>query len=274
MKKYILLAIIILASFLRLYKLGSYPPSLNWDEASLGYNAYSILKTGYDEHGKFMPLTNFGAFGDYKPPLYIYATVPSIAIFGLNEFAIRLPSAFFGILTVILTYLIAKKLFGDLSLEIGNWKLEIAALAAFFLAISPWHLQFSRAAFEANLGLFFSLLGIYLFLKFATGKPWWILPSVLSFVAGMYTFTGQRLFAPFIVLIFAVQFRKQILSNIKIVFLSAFIAGIIFFPLYKFATSTLEGRLRFNEVTIFNDLEPSTSQPDTDSKTTSLGGQA
>src|SRR3990167_5685800 len=168
-----LLAIIILAVVLRFYRLGTTPPSLYWDEASLGYNAYSILETGRDEHGEFLPITRFKAFGDYKPPGYIYASVPSIALFGLNEFAVRFPSAFSGILTVILAYLIAKKLFE---------KEAIALLTSFLLAISPWHLQFSRGAFEANLGLFFSTLGIWLFLKFAQDNPLWILPSVLSFL--------------------------------------------------------------------------------------------
>ena len=146
MKKVFLIAIILVASVLRLYKLGSVPPSLYWDEASLGYNAYSILTTAHDEHGKFLPLTNFGTFGDYKPPGYIYATVPSIAIFGLSDFAIRFPSAFFGVLTVLLTYFLTKKFFES---EV------VAQVATLFLAISPWHLQFSRGAFEANLGLFF-----------------------------------------------------------------------------------------------------------------------
>ncbi|MBI2599051.1 glycosyltransferase family 39 protein [Candidatus Curtissbacteria bacterium] len=122
MRKYLLLAIILLAAILRFYKLGSTPPSLYWDEASLGYNAYSILKTGRDEHGKFLPTTNFAAFGDYKPPGYIYTTVPSIAIFGLTEFAIRFPSALFGTLTVLLTYLLAKKLFGESQNGWREWK--------------------------------------------------------------------------------------------------------------------------------------------------------
>ena len=246
MKKFILILIILLASILRLYKLGSNPPSLYWDETSLGYNAYSILKTGHDEHGNLFPLTNFAAFGDYKPPGYIYATVPSIAILGLNEFAIRFPSAFFGILTVLLTYLIAKKVFE---------KENIALLSAFFLAISPWHLQFSRGAFEANLGLFFSALGIYLFLKFEE-KPIFFAASIMSFIAGMYTFTGQRLFAPFIVLILLIQFRKRLLENLKIIIPTFIVAATIFWPLFRFATGTIEGRLRFNEVTIFKDLAP------------------
>ena len=247
MKKFTLIAIIILAAFLRLYKLGSNPPSLYWDEASLGYNAYSILKTAKDEHGRFLPLTNFAAFGDYKPPGYIYATVPSVATFGLNEFAVRFPSALFGVLTVLLSYLLAKKLFENEA---------IAQLSALFLAISPWHLQFSRGAFEANLGLFFSTLGIYLFVESMTRKPFLIFFSALSFLIGMYTFTGQRLFVPFILLILAIQFKNQIQKNLKIVIVTLFIAAIFFWPLFVFVTQTIEGKLRFNEVTIFKDLEP------------------
>ncbi|OGD86310.1 hypothetical protein A2164_00670, partial [Candidatus Curtissbacteria bacterium RBG_13_35_7] len=246
-QKYSLIAIFILAAFLRFYKLGLIPPSLYWDEASLGYNAYSVLKTASDEHGKFLPYTNFAAFGDYKPPGYIYLVVPAIAIFGLTEFAIRFPSALFGTLTVILTYLIARKLFKNVI---------VAYLSSFFLAISPWHLQFSRGAFEANLGLFFSLFGIFLFLKFVKDNPLWILPSALSFLAGMYTFTGQRLFVPFILLVLAIQFSKQILTRIKIVMITALIAAILFWPLFVFTIGTIEGKLRFNEVTIFKDLDP------------------
>ena len=204
LKNYLLILIIFLAFFLRFYKIDEIPPALYWDEASLGYNAYSILKTARDEHGKFLPVTSFAAFGDYKPPGYIYLTVPSIAIFDLTEFAIRFPSAFFGVLTVIVTYLLARKLFENES---------IAQLSAFFLAISPWHLQLSRAAFEANVALFFSLSGIYFFVKFARDHRLWLVIAVLSFLAAMYTFTGQRLFIPLILVILAIQFRKELLNN-------------------------------------------------------------
>ena len=247
MKKYLLLAIILLAIILRFWQLGKNPPSLYWDEVSLGYNAYSILTTAHDEHGKFLPLINFAAFGDYKPPGYIYAAVAPIALFDLSEFAVRFPSAFFGVLTVVLTYFLAKKLF-----ENEN----VALLASLFLAISPWHLQFSRAAFEGNMALFFSTLGIYLFLKFATDKPYYMFLSAASFLIALYTFTGQRLFVPFILLILLIQFRKKVLANIKLVVVTAVASSIIFWPLFKFATFTIEGRLRFNEVTIFKDLAP------------------
>jgi len=249
MKKnlFLLGLILILAAILRFWHISQNPPSLYWDEVSLGYNAYSILKTGRDEHGKFLPFTNFAAFGDYKPPGYIYAAVPAVAVFDLNEFSVRFPSALFGVLTVLIAYFVTRKIFENE---------KIALFAAFFLAISPWHIQFSRGAFEANVGLFFSSLGIYLFFKFAKDNKIYLLFSALSFIAAIYAFTGQRLFVPLIVIILLVQFRKEIFSNLKIVVITGVISAILFWPLFRFVTGTIEGKLRFNEVTIFKDLDP------------------
>lgn len=248
MNKYILAFIILFSIFLRFYKLSSVPPSLYWDEASLGYNTYSILKSAHDEHGKFLPLTYFAAFGDYKPPGYIYAAVIPMVILGPTEFAIRFPSAFFGVLTVIITYLLAKKLFENET---------IALWSAFLLATSPWHLQFSRGAFEGNLGLFFSTAAIYFFIKFAKDKPIYIFPSAFLFLAGMYTFTGQRLFVPFICFVLAIYFRRELIKYYKYTFSAGIFVLIFFLPLFNFVTGTKEGKLRFNEVSIFNNLEPS-----------------
>ena len=61
----LLIIIVILAACLRLVALAWNPASLNWDEVSHGYNAYSILMTGKDEWGQLFPLTNFRAYGDY-----------------------------------------------------------------------------------------------------------------------------------------------------------------------------------------------------------------
>ena len=108
--KVLLILIILLAALLRFYQLGKNPPSLFVDEVSNGYNAYSILKTAKDEYGNFLPVT-IRAFGDYNPALSVYLLVPSIAAFGLNEFAVRFPSAILGTLTVLLTYFLIKKLF-------------------------------------------------------------------------------------------------------------------------------------------------------------------
>ena len=117
--------IIVIASFLRFFAISTNPPSLTWDEASWGYNAYSIGIDGRDEFGRFLPLTYLESFGDFKPPVYAYLSVLPVKIFGLNEFSTRFASAFFGVLTILLTYFLTKKIFNT------NWKLEIRNSAAF-----------------------------------------------------------------------------------------------------------------------------------------------
>src|SRR5690242_602940 len=102
--------VLIVASFLRLFLLSSVPNGLQQDETSIGYNALGILETGRDEYGKNFPLY-FKAFGEYKLPFSIYSTSVSFAILGVSEFALRFPSAFFGILTVVLVYFLSWELF-------------------------------------------------------------------------------------------------------------------------------------------------------------------
>src|SRR5438105_332729 len=108
--KIIFLSIIILASVLRLWNLNNFPTGFNADEAAIGYNAYSLLQTGKDEYGAPWPL-QFKSFGDFKPGLYFYFVIPFVKVLGLNEWAVRLPSALLGIGLVILIYFLAKELF-------------------------------------------------------------------------------------------------------------------------------------------------------------------
>src|SRR3990167_9276367 len=131
----LLIIALFIASILRLWNLGNIPPSLTPDEASLGYNAYSILKTGRDEYGKFLPII-FKSFGDYKPGLYVYLSVPFIASLGLNEFAVRLPGAIAGVISVWLLYLIVGLLFPKNKSQ--------AIISAFIMAVNPWSIYFSR----------------------------------------------------------------------------------------------------------------------------------
>ena len=139
---WILAAILILAAALRLWNLGSIPPHLTPDEASLGYNAYSILRTRRDEYGQLLPVI-FKSFGDFKPGLYVYLTVPSVLIFGLTEFAVRFPAALAGIISIWLIYLIVKKLFDE----------KLALFSGFIASVTPWLIYFSRGAWEVNISL-------------------------------------------------------------------------------------------------------------------------
>src|SRR3989344_3604794 len=152
-KNYLLILIIFLALILRFYQLGKYPPSLFIDELSNGYNAYSILKTGRDEYGNFLPLT-FKSFGDYNPALSVYTLVPAISILGLNDYAVRAPAALFGVGSVIGVYFLTYEIFK---------RRKVALFSAFLLSISPWHLQFSRYDHEATFMVFYTTLALVAF---------------------------------------------------------------------------------------------------------------
>ena len=248
-KLIILIGVVFLAAFLRFYQLGVNPPSLSWDEVALGYNAYSIGETGRDEFGRFLPYDYFASFGDYKPPLYVYAAVLPVKIFGLNEFAVRFPSAFFGTLTVLLTLFLVRELFPKLK---NSWLPEIAT---FFLAISPWHIQMSRAAFEANLASFFVVLGAMLFVRAVNKRKGILLGlSAISFVITFYTFNSTRVFSPLLVLGLAFYYRKDLWQMKRWVVISAVVTILLITPLVPHLLSS-EGRLRFQEVNIFTDIK-------------------
>lgn len=231
--KFILFLIFLLAFILCFYKLGNYPVSMDWDEVSLGYSAYSILRTGKDEYGNFMPL-QFRSFGDYKPPLYVYLTVPSVKIFGLTNFATRLPSAVTGFLTVIVVYLLISQLFPS----IGK---KYQLLGTFIFAISPWHLQFSRVAFEANVGLFWFILGTYLFLKAQNNKLFYIFSS-FSFALSIYSYHSLRLISPLFVIGLSIIYFRNILKNKITVVISGVIALVLLVPLIMLLTEGITSR--------------------------------
>lgn len=163
-KYWLLILIAILAFSLRAYKVGEYPVGITWDEPALGYNAYSILKTGRDEYGKFLPLI-FKSFGDDKPGFFVYYLLPFVAIFGLNKFAIRLPSALAGVGMTIAIYFLVKSLFPK-----RKELFFLPYLSSLLLAISPWNIHFSRGAWEVNLALFTVLLGVIFFLRAVKGQ--------------------------------------------------------------------------------------------------------
>lgn len=244
--------ILFLAIILRFYKLGAIPLSLDWDEVSNGYNAYSILKTGRDEYGNFLPLYN-RSFDDYKPPLYMYFNVPTVALFGLSEFAIRLPSALFGTATITLIYFLAKRLFENEA---------ISLLSMFFLAISPWHLQFSRVGFEANLGLFFGTATFTLLLyslnlknkKFETKKVLQLILAGIFLGLSLYSYHSLRIFSPLMLVITLILFKDSIFRIPKrFLLITVSLLVLLIVPIFafipknaisqRFETTSLKARL-------------------------------
>lgn len=211
----LLIVILLAAALLRFWNLGSIPPSLTQDEAALGYNAYSILKTGRDEYGKILPLI-FKSFGDYKPGLYIYADIPFVWIFGLNEVSTRLPSAIAGVISVYLIYLICKKLFDE----------KIAIAASLLASVNPWLIYFSRGAWEANLSLTFTLAGIYFFIN-SLKKNWEIILSSLFFSLTLLTYQGAKLATLVVVASLVFGYWRDFWKIAKKYLISSLFLGII-----------------------------------------------
>lgn len=209
-EKIIIGIIIIFSFFIKVYGLNKSPPSVNWDEASLGYNAYSILKTGRDEYGIFLPLS-LRSFNDYKPALYSYLSIPFIAVMGLNETSTRMVSTIAGTVSLLFLYFFLKEF-------VKNKKLRWFVFV--ILAFEPWRMHFARVALEANLSACFFIIGAWFLYKYRKlikqKRP--ILKMILIslfFALAAYSYHGARLAVPAFIILF-------IFDPIKLFFVKKF----------------------------------------------------
>jgi len=237
------MGIVILSALLRFWNLGSVPPSPDWDEVALGYNAYSIIHTARDEYGKFLPIV-FRSFDDYKPGLYVYEVIPSVWLFGLSVFATRLPSAVMGIITAFAVFFLVKEL-------TKNEKLGL--LSSLTLALSPWHIQFSHAAFEANSGVAFNILSALFFLK-GLKKPSFLFLSIFFITAAVYVYQSERVFAPLFFLSMVLIYWKQLFVLPRKYIISSVLLGLLLVsPLMIYLVTNKASLARAQGVSIFAD---------------------
>jgi len=215
--KFTLILILVIAVLLRFWQINTLP-SLNPDEAALGYNAYSLLKTGKDEHGISWPL-HFKSFSDYKPGGYVYLALPFIKIFGLTPLAVRLPNLILSVLTIFVLHRLVLLLTKNYSLS---------NFTAFVLAVNPWHIHFSRGAWESSVAVFFIVLGIYFFYKFLEKpKSRYVFFFPLSFIASIYVYHSARIIAPLIVLTLFIIYSKKILHYLSIKLIISIILALL-----------------------------------------------
>ncbi len=246
-----LLAVFLIGAAFRFWRLTDVPPALSHDESAIAYNAYSLLETGRDEYGASYPLL-FRSFDDYKLPGMVYSTVPAVAAFGKTEAAARLPSAVYGSLSVVILYLIAAEALGHGRLvRFGKRNIDAAILPAFMLAVSAWHINFSRQLFESNGAVFWFLLGT-LFLLRSRKRYADILPAGLSYVAALYFYYSVRLVIPFIVLWYALYYRRVIWKEWRTTVVAVAVSGLAFLPLGKMMV-TPGGLARVSMVSVAND---------------------
>ncbi|MBI2596864.1 glycosyltransferase family 39 protein [Candidatus Daviesbacteria bacterium] len=239
--KYLFILICLLFLITRLYKINQIPASVYWDEASIGYNAYSITLDGRDEWGKFLPI-HFRAFGEFKLPVYIYVTAAFVKVFGLNEFSVRIPAVLFSLGVIIMTYLLAKKV---------TKNTIIGLLSSFFVTISPYFFIFSRTGYEATAGLMFYLLAIYLLL--IKGNNWNILFSIISFIISFYSYNSFRILTPITILVIFIlnisYFKLALKKDIAPLILAFLILSLSVIPIYRLYTYDT-GSLRFQTVSV------------------------
>lgn len=238
-----LVLIIVLSIVTRFFKLAAVPASITWDEAAVGYNAYTILNWGKDEWGRPFPVT-FKSFGDDKNPVHVYLTAPFIAAFGLNDFAVRASAATFGVLNVIILFLLARLLF----------KSDMAALiSSFILAISPFNLQFSRFNHELNFAIFMFLFGFYLILAaLESGKGKYLIFGFLFLGLDLLTYQSAKVVTPPLVILFLLINFKKLIK-----FKNYFYSGLIIYSMFimlLFIKPELLGIARLNQNQIKEEL--------------------
>ncbi len=244
--KYLILVLILGFTF-RIYKISQVPPALNWDEISIGYNAFSIIQSGRDEWGEFMPLI-FRAYGDYKLPGFIYLSTIPISILGLSEFSVRLISVLSGTGLIYITYLLAGEI---LSPVVPKDQIKfIQIISSILVAFEPWSLFISRIALEANLAAFLINTGMLLVLKRKTSLG-------LAFLGlSMWTYNSARVFVPLFLLGLAVvNYRKisfLLRHGLKQTLIPFLIFSLFFVPMVVQLLS-YSGQARFKWLTILDE---------------------
>ena len=215
-----LIIILIFAILIRFININSFP-AINADEAALGYNAYSLIQTGRDEHGVSWPL-HFKSFGDYKPGGYVYLALPFIKVLGLNVVAVRLPNLILSILTILFLYKLV------LLLSKNN---KLALITAAVLTLSPWHIHFSRGAWESSTALSFIVIGTYFFFKSIKEK---FIKNfsifVILYVLSLYIYHSARLIAPLLAITLVILYFKNLVTKLPQILIPIFFGAILALP--------------------------------------------
>jgi 4-amino-4-deoxy-L-arabinose transferase-like glycosyltransferase len=217
---WVLFAIILIAAFFRYWQIGHLPDGLFPDEAAYGMDGRSVTR------GDIQP---FYERGNGREGLFMYFLAIAISFFGYHPWANHLVTATFGVGTVILTYLLTKKLFDQ----------KTAYVASFLMAVSSYAVDMTRTAFRANTLPFFGALVILFVVKMFTDPDTKsrLRSSLLAGLfagLGFYTYISYRMMPPllimfFVILVFAhradlkylwTTYRKQFLAFVAMLFIS------------------------------------------------------
>jgi 4-amino-4-deoxy-L-arabinose transferase-like glycosyltransferase len=218
----VLLVILAVAVAIRVYDIGANPQGFFADEASFGYNAYTIAAHGVDEWGERFPLL-FKSFGEYKLPVYTYAIVPFVALLGLTQEAVRLATAALGAATVLAVFFLGRAMFRSTA---------VGLIAAGFLAVLPWHVHYSRTGLGDIIAYpLFLVLCLTFFYK-GRGQPWpWWPLSAASLALAFYSYRGGWVFMPLLIAALLAVYWQEIWKERYLAFISAGIFIVMLLPI-------------------------------------------
>ncbi|MBI4514844.1 MAG: glycosyltransferase family 39 protein [Deltaproteobacteria bacterium] len=209
-----LLVVVLAAAALRIYQLRDVPAGLFCDEAGNGYNAHALATAGMDENGTRFPLFIWSFGVSYKNPVFIYAATLPVKLLGLDEFSIRLTSALFGIGTVVAIFFLGRALF-------NAW---VGLFAAILLSLCPWHLHFSRIAFELIAFPFLFVIGMTLLVRFTQGRRT-LAGAMFFFGLCVYAYAPAYLFVPVFLLGFGLLYLRDLWRRARETLLAVVVAA-------------------------------------------------
>ena len=239
--------ILLLAAFLRFYKLGVVPHGMFWDEAAVGYNGYSIVTTRRDEWLVRLPVS-FQSFGDYKAPLGIYINGIFTYLFGMNLWAVRLPFVIISLIGILGLMFLATEVFKE-----NKYAKYYSLFVGFIATVSPWHFHYSRTGFDNGIALTLLIWGLLFFIKVLKSnfKNYWAsFAMAISFSLSIYAYHSSKVVVPLLFILIAVLFFKKIWEYKKRIIFPGIIFIVVLIPFLK-DVFLGEGLTRAN-VTIFS----------------------
>ncbi len=218
--------LILFATILMFFKFDQIPKGLAHDENELARVAFSLENK---------PYTAFTPVADGHGTPYFYTLLGSFKIFGINQFALRLPSKIFGIISILLLYFILREVF----------KKDILAFAfSLLLLTSRWYLHFSRVSFEMPFLLFLELVSAYSAVLFLKTRRYVYL--ILSGVAAGIAYNSYQPGRIFFLVPLAIFFLTKIpLKRIVLYFLVPFLLCIL--PMSFYLVQHPANDIRINE---------------------------
>lgn len=220
-KKIFFIILIVIGIFLRFYQINEIPAGLFMDEATIAVDAKSIAQNGFDEYGRKYPFA-FEALSDYRPPGYVYLTALAYNFLGSSIITIRIISLISSIIGIFLLGYFTRLLFPEKKL------LPFISMAV--LAISPFHIHFSRIGYETMLATTLMLL-YFISLMHILKKPnlFWIITGVFSISLSLWTYPGAKFIVPMATLVLFLLGLLNITFGIKR-------KNLLVYPLFFLAT--------------------------------------